>query len=51
VSCRGLTKRYGELTAVDDVTFSMHAGTVTGYLGPKGGVQIAPSRKRRGFVP
>jgi ABC-2 type transport system ATP-binding protein len=35
-SCRALTKRYGELTAVDEVTFSLQAGTVTGYLGPNG---------------
>jgi len=36
VACRALTKRYGEVTAVDDVTFSLRAGTVTGYLGPNG---------------
>jgi ABC-2 type transport system ATP-binding protein len=36
VSCRGLTKRYGELVAVDAVSFSLRAGTVTGYLGPNG---------------
>jgi len=36
VSCKGLTKRYAELVAVDDVTFSLQAGTVTGYLGPNG---------------
>jgi ABC-2 type transport system ATP-binding protein len=36
VSCRGLTKRYGTLTAVDDVTFSLERGTVTGLLGPNG---------------
>jgi len=31
-----LTKRYGELVAVDDLTFSLDAGTVTGFLGPNG---------------
>jgi ABC-2 type transport system ATP-binding protein len=36
VSVRGLTKRYGELVAVDDLTFSLGAGTVTGLLGPNG---------------
>jgi ABC-2 type transport system ATP-binding protein len=36
VSVSSLTKRYGELVAVDDVTFSLQAGTVTGYLGPNG---------------
>jgi ABC-2 type transport system ATP-binding protein len=36
VSCRALTKRYGELSAVDEVTFTLERGTVTGYLGPNG---------------
>jgi ABC-2 type transport system ATP-binding protein len=36
LSVSSLTKRYGEVVAVDDVTFSLEAGTVTGYLGPNG---------------
>ncbi|MGZ4397923.1 MAG: ABC transporter ATP-binding protein [Gaiellaceae bacterium] len=36
VSCRSLSKRYGEIAAVDDVTFSLGPGTVTGFLGPNG---------------
>jgi ABC-2 type transport system ATP-binding protein len=36
VSCRSLRKRYGELVAVDEVTFSLRRGTVTGFLGPNG---------------
>ena len=32
----GLTKRYGPKTAVDDVTFTVHPGKVTGFLGPNG---------------
>jgi ABC-2 type transport system ATP-binding protein len=36
VSVQGLTKRYGDLVAVDNVTFSLKAGTVTGFLGPNG---------------
>jgi ABC-2 type transport system ATP-binding protein len=31
-----LTKRYGDRTAVSDVSFSCEAGTVTGFLGPNG---------------
>jgi ABC-2 type transport system ATP-binding protein len=31
-----LTKRYGALVAVDDITFSLETGTVTGFLGPNG---------------
>jgi ABC-2 type transport system ATP-binding protein len=36
VTCRSLTKRYGDVLAVDEVTFSLAAGTVTGFLGPNG---------------
>src|SRR5262245_11162329 len=36
VSCQALAKRYGELVAVDEVTFSLEPGTVTGFLGPNG---------------
>ena len=36
VSCRALTKRYGELAAVDGVTFALEPGTVAGFLGPNG---------------
>ena len=36
VVVRSLTKRYGDLVAVDDLTFSLRAGTVTGFLGPNG---------------
>jgi ABC-2 type transport system ATP-binding protein len=36
VSVRSLTKRFGDVLAVDDLTFSVAAGTVTGFLGPNG---------------
>ena len=36
VAVRGLTKRYGEVAAVDDLTFSLRPGTITGFLGPNG---------------
>src|SRR4029450_6115752 len=36
LSCRALTKRYGELTAVHNVPFSLEPGSVTGFLGPNG---------------
>ncbi len=32
----GLTKRYGDKTAVDDLSFTVHPGVVTGFLGPNG---------------
>jgi ABC-2 type transport system ATP-binding protein len=36
LSVRGLTKRYGNLTAVDDVSFDVRNGEVFGILGPNG---------------
>jgi ABC-2 type transport system ATP-binding protein len=36
VRVRALRKRFGPLVAVDDVSFSLAAGTVTGFLGPNG---------------
>ncbi|RST07837.1 ATP-binding cassette domain-containing protein [Streptomyces sp. WAC07149] len=36
ISLRGLTKRYGGTLAVDDLTFDVRAGRVTGFLGPNG---------------
>jgi ABC-2 type transport system ATP-binding protein len=36
ISVRSLTKRYGEVVAVDDMSFSLQAGTITGFLGPNG---------------
>jgi ABC-2 type transport system ATP-binding protein len=36
IEARGLTKRYGAKLAVDDVTFTVQPGVVTGFLGPNG---------------
>ncbi|GAA2015603.1 ATP-binding cassette domain-containing protein [Nakamurella flavida] len=36
IEVRGLTKAYGRTVAVDDLTFSVRPGTVTGFLGPNG---------------
>jgi ABC-2 type transport system ATP-binding protein len=36
IEVQSLTKRYGEKVAVDDLTFTVHPGTVTGFLGPNG---------------
>jgi len=36
IEVEDLTKRYGDRTAVDGVSFQVHPGTVTGFLGPNG---------------
>jgi ABC-2 type transport system ATP-binding protein len=36
IEARGLTKRFGAVVAVDDLTFDVEPGQVTGFLGPNG---------------
>ena len=36
IEARGLTKRYGAKLAVDDLSFTVRPGVVTGFLGPNG---------------
>ena len=36
IAIRGLTKRYGNVAAVQDLSFDVHAGTVVGFLGRNG---------------
>src|SRR4051794_28929968 len=36
IAVEGLTKRYGEVTAVDALSSTVRAGAVTGFLGPNG---------------
>ncbi len=36
IECEGLTKRFGNFTAVDHVTFSVGKGSIFGFLGPNG---------------
>jgi ABC-2 type transport system ATP-binding protein len=36
LSATNLTKHYGEVVAVDDLTFALEPGTITGFLGPNG---------------
>ena len=36
VEVRNLTKRFGGFTAVDDLSFNVEPGRITGFLGPNG---------------
>ena len=36
IECEGLTKRFGNFTAVDHVSFSVARGSIFGFLGPNG---------------
>src|SRR5580658_5229208 len=36
IEAKGLTKRYGDKLAVDELSFTVRPGVVTGFLGPNG---------------
>ena len=50
VLSEGLTKRFGELTAVDDLSFALEAGTITGFLGPNGAGKTTTLRMLLGLA-
>jgi len=40
----GLTKRYGRLTAVDHIAFTVNQGELFGFLGPNGAGKTTTAR-------
>ena len=50
IEVRGLTKRFGDITAVDDLSFTVGAGTVTGFLGPNGAGKTTTLRRLLGLI-
>ncbi len=50
VEILGLTKRFGAVTAVDDLSFSVRPGAVTGFLGPNGAGKTTTLRCLLGLV-
>jgi ABC-2 type transport system ATP-binding protein len=51
IEARGISKRYGDLLAVDDVSFSAGSGEVIGFLGPNGAGKTTTMRILTGFLP
>jgi len=50
ISVSGLTKRYGDRTAVDDLTVDIAAGRVTGFVGPNGAGKSTTMRMMVGLT-
>jgi len=50
IETQGLTKRYGELVAVDNLTFSVQPGEVLGFLGPNGAGKSTTMKMITGFI-
>ncbi len=51
IQAKGLTKRYGDLIAIDDVSFSVARGEVVGFLGPNGAGKTTTMRVLTGYLP
>jgi ABC-2 type transport system ATP-binding protein len=50
ITIDGLTKRFGEVVAVDDLSFEVDQGTVVGFLGPNGAGKTTTLRTLLGLV-
>ncbi len=51
VEVQHVTKRYGSLTAVDDISFSVERGEILGFLGPNGAGKTTTMRILTGYLP
>jgi ABC-2 type transport system ATP-binding protein len=51
IEVQHLTKRYGRVTAVDDVSFQVERGEILGFLGPNGAGKTTTMRILTGYMP
>jgi gliding motility-associated transport system ATP-binding protein len=51
IEVRNLTKRYGDITAIQDVSFTAQTGQILGFLGPNGAGKTTTMRIITGFLP
>jgi len=51
IEVKGLTKYYGQLAAIEDVSFSVSKGQILGFLGPNGAGKTTTMRILTGFSP
>src|SRR6202008_1925641 len=51
IEVQHLTKRYGRVTAVDDLTFKVERGEILGFLGPNGAGKTTTMRILTGYMP
>lgn len=50
IEVHGLTKSFGDLTAVSDLSFTVRSGRVTGFLGPNGAGKTTTMRAMLGLI-
>jgi ABC-2 type transport system ATP-binding protein len=51
IDVQHLTKRYGDFTAVDDISFQARPGEILGFLGPNGAGKTTTLRVLTGYMP
>ena len=51
IEVQHLTKRYGSVTAVSDVSFRVEKGEILGFLGPNGAGKTTTMRVLTGYMP
>jgi ABC-2 type transport system ATP-binding protein len=51
IEVQHLTKRYGRVTAVDDLSFTVERGEILGFLGPNGAGKTTTMRVLAGYMP
>jgi ABC-2 type transport system ATP-binding protein len=51
IEVQNLTKRYGPVTAVDDISFRVERGEILGFLGPNGAGKTTTMRILTGYMP
>ncbi len=51
IEVQHLTKHYGPVTAVDDVSFKVERGEILGFLGPNGAGKTTTMRVLTGYIP
>jgi gliding motility-associated transport system ATP-binding protein len=51
IEVQHLSKRYGRITAVDDISFRVERGEILGFLGPNGAGKTTTMRILTGYIP
>ncbi len=51
IKVENLTKTYGSITAIDDISFQVNKGEILGFLGPNGAGKTTTMRMITGYMP
>ena len=50
IEVKGVTKKYGKFTAVDNISFTVKDGEIVGFLGPNGAGKSTTMNMITGFI-